>query len=76
MNEKVDVVIADRVQRHPGYRCEPFNHGFLIGPLGTADCPEVETLRSCLLDQVEPEPAASAEAPSAFIGRASQRPLS
>jgi LysR family transcriptional regulator, glycine cleavage system transcriptional activator len=23
--------------------------GFLIAPLGTADCPEVATLRSCLL---------------------------
>ena len=48
---KVDVVIAERMQRHPGYRCEPLDGGFLIGPLGTADCPEIETLRSCLLGQ-------------------------
>ncbi len=49
---KVDVVIADRMQRHPGYRCEPLESGFLIGPLGTTDCPEIETLRSCLLGHV------------------------
>jgi LysR family glycine cleavage system transcriptional activator len=46
---KVDVVIESSLRRHPGYRCEPLEGGFLIGPLGTADCPEVETLRSCLL---------------------------
>jgi LysR family glycine cleavage system transcriptional activator len=46
---KVDVVIEGSLRRHPGYRCEPLEGGFLIGPIGTADCPEVETLRSCLL---------------------------
>lgn len=46
---KVDVVIEGSLRRHPGYRCEPLESGFLIAPLGTADCPEVETLRSCLL---------------------------
>jgi LysR family transcriptional regulator, glycine cleavage system transcriptional activator len=46
---KVDVLIEGSARRHPGYRCEPVEGGFLIGPLGTADCPEVETLRSCLL---------------------------
>src|SRR5205085_11183848 len=46
---KVDVVIAPSPRRHPGYRCEPLDDGFLISPLGTTDCPEVETLRSCLL---------------------------
>lgn len=45
---KVDVVIEGSVRRHPGYRCEPVEGGYLIGPLGTADCPEVETLRSLL----------------------------
>lgn len=50
---KVDVVIADRVQRYPGYKCEPLENGFLIAPLGTADCPEIETLRSCLLGDGE-----------------------
>ena len=46
---KVDVVIENSLRRHPGYRCEPLEGGFLIGPLGTAECPEVETLRYCLL---------------------------
>jgi LysR family transcriptional regulator, glycine cleavage system transcriptional activator len=54
---KVDVVIAERSRRYPGYRCEPPERGFLIGPLGTADCPEIEILRSCLLGHVELEPA-------------------
>src|SRR5262249_10319665 len=40
-------VSLDLTARHPGYRCDPLEDGFLIGPLGTADCPEVETLRSC-----------------------------
>jgi DNA-binding transcriptional LysR family regulator len=46
---KVDVLIEGSPRRHPGYRCDPLGTGFLIAPLGTADCPEVETLRSCLL---------------------------
>jgi LysR family transcriptional regulator, glycine cleavage system transcriptional activator len=46
---KVDVVIEGSPRRHPGYRCDPVEDGFLIGPVGTADCPEVEALRSCLL---------------------------
>jgi len=46
---KVDVVIEGSPRRHPGYRCDPVEDGFLIAPLGTADCPEVETLRSSLL---------------------------
>jgi LysR family transcriptional regulator, glycine cleavage system transcriptional activator len=46
---KVDVLIEGNLRRHPGYRCAPLANGFLIAPLGTADCAEVETLRSCLL---------------------------
>jgi DNA-binding transcriptional LysR family regulator len=46
---KIDVLIETSMRRHPGYRCDPLEQGFLIAPLGTADCPEVETLRSCLL---------------------------
>ena len=46
---KVDVLIEGSLRRHPGYRCDPLGDGSLIAPLGTADCPEVETLRSCLL---------------------------
>lgn len=60
LDGKVDIVIAERLRRYPGYRCEPLESGFLIGPLGTADCPEIETLRSCLLGRVELEPAATA----------------
>lgn len=43
------MLIEGSLRRHPGYRCDPLENGFLIAPLGTADCPEVETLRSCLL---------------------------
>lgn len=70
---KVDVLIADRVQRCPGYKCEPTERGFLIGPLGTADCPEIEALRSCLLGEVGFEPVAKARTPSppAWPSRAS-----
>ena len=57
---KVDVVIAERLRRYPGYRCEPLPYGFLICPLGTADCPEIDTLRSCLLGHIEVEPASTA----------------
>jgi DNA-binding transcriptional LysR family regulator len=55
---KVDVLIERSLRRHPGYRCDPMENGFLIAPLGTADCPEVETLRSCLL-AASPPPAMS-----------------
>ena len=51
---KVDVLIEGSLRRHPGYRCDPLEDGFLIAPLGTADCPEVETLRSCLLAVSQP----------------------
>ena len=46
---KIDVLIEGSMRRHPGYRCDPVDEGFLIAPLGTADCPEVVSLRSCLL---------------------------
>lgn len=46
---KVDVLIEGSARRHSGYRCDPLEKGFLIAPIGTADCPEVEALRSCLL---------------------------
>jgi LysR family glycine cleavage system transcriptional activator len=54
---KVDVLIEGSLRRHPGYRCDPLENGFLIAPLGTADCPEVETLRSCLLAVSPPSTA-------------------
>jgi len=46
---KIDVLIEGSMRRHSGYRCDPIEEGFLIAPLGTADCPEVVSLRSCLL---------------------------
>jgi LysR family transcriptional regulator, glycine cleavage system transcriptional activator len=63
---KVDVVIEGSLRRHPGYRCEPLEGGFLIGPIGTADCPEVEILRSCLL---------AVSAPSTVLRRAARSRL-
>jgi len=43
---KVDALIEGSLRRHPGYRSERVEDGFLIVPLGTADCAEVETLTS------------------------------
>jgi DNA-binding transcriptional LysR family regulator len=60
---KVDVLIEGSLRRHPGYRCDPLENGFLIAPLGTADCPEVETLRACLL----------AASPQATVSREAER---
>ncbi|MEP9375859.1 LysR family transcriptional regulator [Aquabacter sp. CN5-332] len=54
---KVDVLIEGSPRRHPGTRCDPLENGFLIAPLGTADCPEIETLRSCLLAAGPPSTA-------------------
>jgi LysR family transcriptional regulator, glycine cleavage system transcriptional activator len=62
LDGKVDVVIAERLRRYPGYRCEALGSDFLIGPLGTADCPEIETLRSWLLGHVEPGPSTATRA--------------
>ena len=47
---KVDVLIVETARRYAGYRCEALSNGFLIVPSGTAECPEVEALRSILLD--------------------------
>jgi LysR family transcriptional regulator, glycine cleavage system transcriptional activator len=57
LDGKIDAVIERSPRRHPGYRCDPLNDGYLIGPVGTADCPEIETLRGCLLS-VSPPAAA------------------
>jgi DNA-binding transcriptional LysR family regulator len=64
---KVDVVIEGSMRRHPGCRCDPLDGGFLIAPFGTADCPEVESFRSCLL---------AAGPPSAVSGRSARSRLS
>jgi LysR family transcriptional regulator, glycine cleavage system transcriptional activator len=50
---KVDVLIARRVGDRPGYRCDALRSAsrigeYLICPEGTADCPEVESLRAWL----------------------------
>ena len=50
---KVDVLIARSLGHHPGYRCDRI-HGetgvddWLISPEGTADCPEIVSLRNWL----------------------------
>jgi LysR family glycine cleavage system transcriptional activator len=56
---KIDVLIESSMRRHSGYRCDPVAAGFLLAPFGTADCPEVESLRSCLLAVSVPSTGAS-----------------
>lgn len=46
---KLDVLIESEFQARAGYRCDPVAEGFLMAAVGTADCPEVVSLRSCLL---------------------------
>ncbi|BAM91590.1 transcriptional regulator [Bradyrhizobium oligotrophicum S58] len=50
---KVDLLIERSLGHHPGYRCDRIDEGsglgdWLIGPEGTADCPEVVSLRDWL----------------------------
>jgi DNA-binding transcriptional LysR family regulator len=50
---KVDVLIDRSLGHHPGYRCDRIDGDsgvadYLICPEGTADCPEVESLRAWL----------------------------
>lgn len=50
---KVDLLIARSLGHHPGYRCDRIDEGaglgdWLIAPEGTADCPEVASLREWL----------------------------
>ena len=50
---KVDLLIERGLGHHPGYRCDRINEGaglgdWLIAPEGTADCPEVASLREWL----------------------------
>lgn len=49
LDGKIDVLIEGNMRHHAGYRCDPLERGFLIVPLGTAQCPEIASLRSCLL---------------------------
>ena len=56
---KVDLLIDRGLGHHPGYRCDPLWRtdagvgDWLIGPAGTADCPEVKTFRAWLLETAE-----------------------
>jgi len=50
---KVDLLIARGLRHHPGYRCDRIDEGsgpgdWLIAPEGTADCPEIVSLREWL----------------------------
>ncbi len=50
---KVDVLIDRSLGHHPGYRCDRLETGsgvgdYLVCPVGTANCPENETLRAWL----------------------------
>ncbi|MGY4303030.1 LysR family glycine cleavage system transcriptional activator [Bradyrhizobium sp. USDA 4369] len=50
---KVDVLIARSLGHHPGYRCDRIRGetgvgDWLIAPDGTADCPEIVSLRNWL----------------------------
>lgn len=50
---KIDLLVDRSLGHHPGYRCDQLTNGnpgdYLICPEGTADCPEIETVRSWLL---------------------------
>ena len=56
---KVDVLIARSLGHHPGYRCDRI-HGetgvgdWLIAPEGTADCPEIVSLRNLRIPTKSP----------------------
>jgi DNA-binding transcriptional LysR family regulator len=55
---KIDLLIERSLGHHPGYRCERLDRSpsgvgdCLIGPEGTARCPEVESLRTWLIAQI------------------------
>ena len=50
---KVDLLVERSLGHHPGYRCDQLVSGrpgeYLICPEGSANCPEIETVRSWLL---------------------------
>ena len=50
---KVDLLIGRGLGHHPGYRCDRVSEGaglgdWLMAPAGTADCPEIASLRDWL----------------------------
>lgn len=53
---KVDALVDASARRHPGYACLALESGFLIVPVGTTDCAELESLRACLLAPPPPAP--------------------
>jgi DNA-binding transcriptional LysR family regulator len=51
---KIDALVDRSLGHHPGYRCDRLDAGSGVGdclicPEGTADCPEIESLRAWLL---------------------------
>jgi len=51
---KIDALVDRSLGHHPGYRCDRLEAGsgvgdYLICPEGTADCPEIESIRAWLL---------------------------
>jgi len=65
---KVDLLIARGLGHHPGYRCDRVNEGsglgdWLIAPEGTADCPEVVSLREWLRALLAENPLANHRRP-------------
>jgi DNA-binding transcriptional LysR family regulator len=65
---KVDLLIDRNLGHHPGYRCDRLGSGSgvadcLICPEGTADCPEIQSLRAWLLNGVEADRRAARPQP-------------
>ncbi|MBK3664388.1 LysR family transcriptional regulator [Bradyrhizobium diazoefficiens] len=61
---KVDLLIARGLGHHPGYRCDRMGEGsglgdWLVAPEGTADCPEIVSLRDWLRAQTAGIPRAN-----------------
>jgi LysR family transcriptional regulator, glycine cleavage system transcriptional activator len=64
---KIDLLIERSLGHHPRHRCDRLDAGppedrqgagdWLIGPEGTARCPEVESLRGWLVEALRTAPA-------------------
>jgi hypothetical protein len=57
---KIDLLVDRSLGHHPGYRCDQLisshTSEFLICPEGTSDCPEIETVKSWLIDKSASSP--------------------
>ena len=53
LDGKIDLLVERSLGHHPGYRCDPLTSGqpgeFVMGPEGTSNCPEIETVKAWLL---------------------------